>query len=127
MVCCASSESQSKSGRILASVSEQRDCGLFSTDVLAALTLFLLVLLNPAAFRDVRPTPGVPALTSRASASLSFVFLTLPATSCQPPPRVPGAPGLSPVPVSTPELHFSLVARVPWLMVSVCSLVGASP
>ena len=81
-VCCASSESQSSSGRISAPVSEQRDRGPFSTDDLATLTLFLLVLLNPAASRDVRPTPSVPALTSRAGASLSFVFLTLPATSC---------------------------------------------
>ena len=53
------------------------DCGPFSTDVLATLTLLLLVLLNPAASQTVRPTPGVPALTSRAGASLSFVFLTL--------------------------------------------------
>ena len=85
VVCCASSESQSSSGRISASVSEQRDRGPFSTDVLATLTVLLLVLLNSAASRDVRPTPGVPALTSRASASLSFVFLTRPAASC---PRV---------------------------------------
>ena len=52
---------------------------IVSTYVLANLTLLLLVLLNPAASRDVRPAPGVPALASRASASLSFVFLTLPA------------------------------------------------
>ena len=109
-VCCASSESQSSSGRISASVSEQRDHGPFSTDVLATLTLFLLVLLNLASSRDVCPTPGVPALTSRSSVSLSFVFLTLPATSC---PTRSGAPGLSLVPVSAPELHFSLVVRVP--------------
>ena len=75
-VCCASSESQSSSGRISASVSEQRNRGLFSTDLLATLTLFLLVLLNPAACRAVHPTPAVPALTSMAGASLSFVFLT---------------------------------------------------
>ena len=81
VICCASSESQSSSGRISASFSEQRDRGLFSTDVLATLTLFLLVLLNPAASQNVRPTPGVPALTSGAGASLSFVFLTLPAAS----------------------------------------------
>ena len=81
VVCCASSESQSSSGRISASVSEQRDCGPFSTDVLATLTLLLLVLLNPAASRDVRPTPGIPDLTSRAGASLSFVFLTPPTAS----------------------------------------------
>ena len=80
-VCCASSESQSSSSRNSASVTERRDCGPFSTDVLATLTLFLLVLLNPAASRAVRPTPGVPALTSRAGASLSFVFLTPPAAS----------------------------------------------
>ena len=60
-------------------VSEQRDRGSFSTDVLATLTLFLLVLLNPAASQAVRPTPGVRALTSRAGASLSFVLLTPPA------------------------------------------------
>ena len=122
-VCCASSESQSSS--ISASVSEQRDRGPFSTDVLATLTLFLLVPLNPAASRNVRPTPGIPALTSRAGASLSFVFLTPPATSRQPPPCAPGAPGLSLAPVSTPEFRFSLVVCVPRLMVSVCSLVGA--
>ena len=88
-VCCASSESQSSSGQISASISEQRDRGPFSTDVLATLTLFLLVLLNPAASRDVRPTPGVPALTSRAGASLSFVFLTLPVTLFQCGSRTP--------------------------------------
>ena len=71
-VCCASSESQSSNGRISASVSEQRDRGPFSTDVLATLTLFLLVLLNPAASRDVRLTPGIPGLTSSAGASLYF-------------------------------------------------------
>ena len=81
-VCCASSESQSSSGRNSASVTEWRDCGPFSTDVLATLTLLLLVLLNSAASQDVRPTPGIPALTSRAGASLSFVFLTLPAANC---------------------------------------------
>ena len=81
-VCCAYSESQSSSGQISASVSEQRDCGPFSTDVLATLTLLLLVLLYPAASRDVRPTPGIPALTSRAGASLSFVFLPPPAAGC---------------------------------------------
>ena len=66
-----------------ASVSEQRDRGPFSTDVLATLTLFLLVPLNPAAARVVNPTPGIPAVTSRAGASLSFVFLIPPATSRQ--------------------------------------------
>ena len=81
LVCLASSESQSSSGLNSASVTEQRDCGPFSTDVLATLTLFLLVLLNPAASRAVRHTPGVPALTSRAGASLSFVFLMPPASS----------------------------------------------
>ena len=99
-VCCASSESQTSSGQNSASVSEQRDCGPFSTDVLATLTLFLFVLLDPAASRAVRPTPGVPALTSWASASLSFVFLMLPAA-----PRAPGPPRLSLDPVSTPELQ----------------------
>ena len=48
---------------------------------MASLTLFLLVLLNPAVSWDVRPTPGVPALTSRAGASLSFALLTPPAAS----------------------------------------------
>ena len=81
-VCCASSESQSSSGRISASVSEQRDRGPFATDVLASLTLFLLVLLNPVASRDVHPTPSVPDLTSRAGASLFFVFLKPAAASC---------------------------------------------
>ena len=80
-VCCASSESQSSSGRNSASATERRDCGPFSTDVLATLTLLLLVLLNPAASRDMRPTPGVPALTFRAGVSLSFMSLTPPAAS----------------------------------------------
>ena len=80
-VCCASSESQSSSGRISASVTEQRDCSLFSTDVLATLTPLLLVLLNPAVSWDVYPTSNIPALTSRAGMSLSFVFLTPPAAS----------------------------------------------
>ena len=56
-VCCTSSESQSSSGRISAPVTEQRDRRPFSTDVLATLTLLLLVLLNPASSRDVCPTP----------------------------------------------------------------------
>ena len=86
-VCCASSESQSSSGRVSASVTEQRDCGPFSTDVLATLTLLLLALLNPAAPRAVRPTPSIQALTSRAGVSLSFVFLTTPASSRPPPPE----------------------------------------
>ena len=50
---------------------------------LANLTLFLLVLLNPITSRDVCPTASFPALTSRASISLSFVYLTPPATSHQ--------------------------------------------
>ena len=50
------------------------DRGPFSTDDLVTLTLFLLVLLNPEVSQDVRPTAGVPALTSSAGASLSFVF-----------------------------------------------------
>ena len=107
-VCYASSVSQSSSGQISASVSEQRDCGPFSTDVLATLTLFLLVLLNPAVSREVCPTLGVPALSSRMGAFLSFVFLTLTAASCQPPPHAPRAPSLSLVPVNTPELRFSV-------------------
>ena len=89
VICCASSESQSCSGQISASVSEQRDRRPFSTAVLVTLTLFLLVLLNPAASWAVCPTPGVPTLTSRAGASLSFVFLTLPAASRQPLLRAP--------------------------------------
>ena len=99
-VCCASSASQSSSSQNSASVTEQRDCRLLSTDVLATLTLFLLVMLNPAASRDVRPTPGIPALTSSAGASPSFVFLTPPAA-----PACSGAPGLSLVPVSTLEFR----------------------
>ena len=91
VVCSASSESQRTSGQISASVSEQRDCGPFSTDVLATLTPLLLVLLNSAASRHVRPTPSIPALTSKAVASLSFVFLTMPATSHQ----LPVAPACS--------------------------------
>ena len=93
VVCCASSESQSRSGRISASVSEQRDHRPFSTDVLATLTLLLLVLPDPTASRDVHPTPGIPALTSRAGASLSFVFPTPPVASR--PSWAPGAPILS--------------------------------
>ena len=133
-VCCAFSERQSSSGRISASVSEQRDHGPFPTDVLATLTLFLLVLLNPAASWDVCLTPGIPALTSRAGASLSFVFLTPPAASC------PHALPELPVSVWIQLAHrssvsvwfacapvFRLVACVPRLMVSVCCLVDASP
>ena len=126
-VCCVSSESQSSSGRISASVSEQRDCRPFSTDVLATLTLLLLVLLYPAASRAVRPTPGISALTSRAGPSLSFLFLTPPAASR--PACAPGAPGLSLDPVSTPEFRSSvrcLVARAPSSR-SLCCLKGAGP
>ena len=125
VVCCASSESQSSSGRISASVSEQRDRGPFSTDDLATLTLCLLVLLSPAVSQDVRPTPGVPALTSRSGASLSCVFLTPPAVSRQLPPRAPGAPGVSLVPVSGLELRFSIWCTCSPLTVTVCFLMGA--
>ena len=103
------------------------DCGLFSFDDLATLTLFLLVLLNPAASWDVCPTPGIPAFTSRARASLSFVFLTPPAASCQPPPCAPGAPGLSLVPGSTPEFRKKSGGTRSWFTVSVCCLEGAGP
>ena len=97
------------------------DCGLFSTDDLATLTLFLLVCSTLQRLRMVRLTAGVPALTSRAGASLSFLFPTPPAApTCSWSSRSqsgsserPGAP------------VFSLVARVPRLMVSVCSLGGA--
>ena len=126
-VCCASSESQSSSGRNSASVSEQRDRGPFSTDVLSTLTLLPLVLLHPATCQDVRPTPGAPALTSRASALLSFVFLTPPAASRQPPPRAPRAPGLSLDPVSTPEFREKSGGAHSPLMVPVCFLAGAGP
>ena len=52
------------------------------------------MLLNPAASQAVRPTPGIPALTSRAGASLSFVFPTPPATSRQSPAAPRGLPEL---------------------------------
>ena len=81
VVCCASSESQSSSSRILGSLSEQRVADCLHWGLLATLTLLLLVLLNPAASRDMRPTPGVPALTFRAGVSLSFMSLTPPAAS----------------------------------------------
>ena len=89
---------------------------------LATLTLFLLVLLNPTTSRDMRPTAGIPALTSRAGTSLSFVFLTPPAASL---PRVLRSS------VSVWFTHsgapvFRLAARVPRVTVSVCSLAGAS-
>ena len=122
-VCCAASESQSSSGRVSASVSEQRDHGPFSSDVLATLTLILLVPLNPVVSRDVRPTPGVPTLTSRAGVSLSFLFLTPPAAPVHP---------LSSRSQSGSSKHtgapvFSLVASVPRITVSVCFLSGAGP
>ena len=122
-MCCASSESQSSSGRIPGSVSEQRDHGPFSSDVLATLTLILLVPLNPVVSRDVRPTPGVPTLTSRAGVSLSFLFLTPPAAPVHP---------LSSRSQSGSSKHtgapvFSLVASVPCITVSVCFLSGAGP
>ena len=119
VVCCASSESQSSSGHILASVSELRDRSSLSTDVLATLTLFLLVLLNPAASRAVRPTPGIPGLTSRASVSLSFVFPTLPAASR--PARAPELPSSlfqSGSPVLWSTSFQSGCARTPELSVS---------
>ena len=67
----------------------QRDRRPFSTDVLASLTLFLLVLLKPAVSRDVRPTPGIPA-----GVSLSFVFLTPPAAAASCPHAFPELPVL---------------------------------
>ena len=99
------------------------DCGLFSTDDLATLTLFLLVCSTLQRLRMVRLTAGVPALTSRAGASLSFLFPTPPAApTCSWSSR--SQSGSS---ERTGALVFSLVARVLWLTVSVCSLVGASP
>ena len=53
---------------------------------------------------------------------LCFQHRQLPAA----PVRAPGAPGLSLVPLSTPELRFRLVARIPRLTVSVCCLVDPS-
>ena len=83
-VCCASSESQSSSSQNSASVSEQRDRGPFSTDVLATLTLFLLVLLNPAASQAAplirRPSPHFQG--RRVS-----VLCVSNTASRQPPPR----------------------------------------
>ena len=87
--------------------------------------MFLLVLLNPAASRDVRPTPGIPALTSRAGASLSFVFLTPPAASH--PAHAPGAPGLSLDPVSAPELREMVGGTRSRLTDSVCCFQSADP
>ena len=57
----------------------------------------------------MRPTPGIPALTSRASKCLSFVFLTPPATSH---PRTGSrASCFSVVRVHSGAQVFSLVAR----------------
>ena len=61
-VFCDSSESQSSSGRILASVSELRDRSSLSTDVLATVTVSIGAAKNPAVTRDVLPTACVPAL-----------------------------------------------------------------
>ena len=127
-VCCVSSESQSNSSRISASVSEQRNRRPFSTDVLATLTLFLLVQLNPAVSRDVRPTPGFPALTSRARKSLSFVFLIPPAA--QPPhagSRSSRSQSGSSEHTRVPEFREMLGGACSWLTVSVCCLEGAGP
>ena len=72
---------------------------------------------NSSVTRDVCPTACVPALTSRAGESLSFVFLTLPAT--------PGshersrAPCFSMARVRSGAPVFSLVSRTPKLSVSV--------
>ena len=129
-VCCASSQSQSSSGRISVSVTEQRDCGPFSTDVPATLTLFLLVLLNPAASRAVRPTPGDPALTSRAGASLSFVLPTPPAASRQPPragSRSSPSQPRSSEHTGAPELREMLGGARSQLTDSACHFQSAGP
>ena len=63
---------------------------------------------NPAASRVVRPTPGVPALTSRAGMSLSFVLLTLPAA----PHTLPSSLFQSNSSVCSGALVFSLDTRV---------------
>ena len=130
VVCCASSESQSSSGRISASVSEQRDSSPVSTDVLATLTLLLLLLLNPAAYWNVHPTPGVPVLTSRASASLSFVFLMRSAASRQPfcacSQSFRSQSGSSEH-TGILEFHEKSGGARSQLTVSVCCLAGAGP
>ena len=118
----ASSEGQSSRGCIVA---EQRDCGPFSTDVLATLTLLLLVLLNPAASRDVRPTPGVPALTSRAGASLSFVFLMPPATGRPARSRVSRSQSMPGEHTSIPEFREKPGGARTRFRVSVCCFAGA--
>ena len=105
------------------------DCGLFSDDM-ATLTLFLLVLFNPVASWAVRPTPGVPALTSRASVSLSFVFLPLTAASCQPPrtfSRSSRSQSGSSEHTGVPEFCEMLGSARPRLTDSVCCLKGTGP
>ena len=129
-------------------LSQNRDHGSFSADFLATLTLFLLVLLSPSVSRDVRHTPSVPALTSRAGAFLPFVFLTPPAAPCVvPSSQAPcfslvrlcsGAPVFSLVTLAllSSRFHssssvrlgapvFSLDTGVPMLTVSVRSPAGA--
>ena len=96
------------------------DCGLFSTDDLATLTLFLLVCSTLQRLRMVRLTAGVPALTSRAGASLSFLFPTPPAApTCSWSSR--SQSGSS---EHTGAPFHSGGVRSP-LTVSVCSIAGA--
>ena len=79
--------------------------------------------------------PGVPALTSRAGVSLSFVFLTPPAgsrqlaaASCQPPParsRTSWSQSGSSEHTRVPEFHEKSGGARSLFTVPVCFLAGA--
>ena len=89
-----------------------------------------MVLLNPAASQAVRPTSSFPALTSRAGASLSFVFPTRPAASRQPPRtrcRSSQSQPRSSEHTGAPELREMLGGARSRLTDSVCLFQGAGP
>ena len=106
-------------------LSQNRSRRLLSTDVMTTLTLFLVVLLNSAASQDVRPTPGIPDLTSRANASLSFVFLTLPAASRPTRSQSSQSQSGSSEHTGVPEFREMPGGTRSRLTVSVCCLAGA--
>ena len=88
------------------------------------------MLLNPAASQAVRPTPGIPALTSRAGASLSFVFPTPPAASRQPPrtgSRSSRSQPRSSEHTGAPELREMLGGARSRLTDSVCCFQSGGP
>ena len=80
--------------KIQALSQNRRDHRSFSTDVLATLTLFLLVLHKPTASQAVRPRPGSQASLPRQARPCPLCFQSRKKPVPSRPARDPGAPDL---------------------------------